>query len=147
MEDATPRYSTDGFHIDTDTVQSDSEDSGHRDEAEADRITENGIRVPASANTAAVRGVDRGGGRYGRTAGQGTSAMSGTVPSGSSVGQDKGRGAGAGADLLSRGNVSIGYIHRLIQLQHNSTLFSHYAATCWHIRRCSHVSNSCVAHF
>lgn len=59
-------------------------------------ITEDGICPPASANTAAVRGVDRGGGRYGRTAGQGTPAMSGTVPSGSSVGQDRGRGRGKG---------------------------------------------------
>ncbi len=93
-------YSTDDFNSDTDTVQSDSEGSGHSDEAEADitidRIAENSIRAPASANTAAVRGVDRGGGRYGRTAGQGTSAMSGTVPSGSSVNQDKGRGRGRG---------------------------------------------------
>ena len=56
-------YSTDVFNSDTDTVQSDSEGSGHSDEAEADitidRIAENGIRAPASASTAAVRGVDR----------------------------------------------------------------------------------------
>lgn len=79
MEDAGATYSTDDTNFDTDTLQSDSEGSSHSDEAEADRITENGIPAPASANTAAVRGVDRGGGRYGRTAGQGTSAMSGTV--------------------------------------------------------------------